>query len=159
MKNLLLFISLTLATVLGSYGQQKYKHVVTQNQAKLLEPSQGATIHPIVAELKMLTSERISFKYSFNVESLSTVLPYLTDLKISALAAALNQPQYMADVMIAALFQIQSSADGTKLEITVTGFPAKYHNFRNAKPDDTWMLSMTRDDSYKEKPEQVVKNK
>lgn len=159
MKRLLLLIVLSVTMTLGSYGQQRYKHVVRQNQAKLLEPMQGAVIHPVVAELKMLTTERVSFKYSFNVENISNVMPYLTDFKISALTAALNQEQYMADVMIGALFQIQSTPDGTALEITVTGFPAKYQKFRNATPEDTWMIGIIRDDSSKGKPEQIINNR
>ena len=44
-----------------------------------------------------------------------------------------------ADVLVAPIVEIQTDANNY-LVISVTGYPATYQNYRNATPDDKWIL-------------------
>ena len=57
-------------------------------------------------------------------------------LKLDAIADALKQSN--ADVLVEPIFETE--IDGTKIRVKVTGYPARYSNFRKMVPTDTLFL-------------------
>lgn len=88
---------------------------------------------PVVADLEV-SQQRVSYTKTFNItgESNSTA-------KNEVIRELLKQ--YNSDVLIEPIFE--STKTGSKLELTVTGFPAKYKNFRTIQKSDIELIETT----------------
>lgn len=108
-----------------------------EHSSRNIEPQQNVVTVPIVADVELLSQEKITYTESFYCPKAD--LGNVDNYKYVALARAIKQ--YEADFMIGALFDVKYIKKGRHLEVTVTGFPAKYKEFRKATPDDQWFLN------------------
>lgn len=106
-----------------------YREVST----RLIEPNQGALVTPLIADMELVSEEKIQpYTEEFGqltCQSLSCVEVY----KKTALLNAAKK--YGADVIVAATIEVETTDSGN-LKITVMGFPARYTNFRKATEKD-----------------------
>lgn len=88
---------------------------------------------PVVADLEV-SQQRVSYSKTFSVtgEVGSTA-------KNEVIRELLKQ--HNSDVLIEPIFE--STKSGAKLELTVTGFPAKYKNFRTIQKSDIELIEAT----------------
>ncbi len=103
-----------------------------------IEPTQNAVIVPLVAELELLSETKIEYVETFVLPVTPQVVQSIDAYKRVALVNA--SKKYNADTMVAALISVLTRSDGNALIITVTGFPAKYKNWRCMTKDDSWLL-------------------
>ncbi len=135
MKRVYKMIMLTVlfATLLTGCRSYSYEERGSRN----VEPQHNVVTVPIVADLELLSQEKISYTESFYCPKKN--LSNIDNYKYMALARAIKQ--YEADFIIGAMFDAKFNQKGRLLEVTVTGFPAKYKEFRRATPDDQWFLN------------------
>lgn len=99
-----------------------------------IEPQHQVVTVPIVADVELLSAEKITYKETFPKADLGNVENY----KYVTLARAIKQ--YNADFLIGAMYDINYTNRRRTLEVIVTGFPAKYKELRKATPEDQWFL-------------------
>ncbi|MBR4774311.1 MAG: hypothetical protein IK010_07780 [Bacteroidales bacterium] len=141
MKKTLILSLLCLAA--GIAAAQNH-HVVSQSQARMLETKMQAVTAPIIAELGEISATKITDTVSFaigHIKDVNTVVAMLPELKQYAVAQYCAANGY--DVIVNALFQVSTNPAGDQLLVVLTGYPAKYKNFRPATRDDTWMVLFT----------------
>ena len=135
--------SVILALILGTsimLAQTKDSVEYLESSARILEPAQSVMVLPLVAEMQVL-SDRISYT---EVESYKnfpvtpSIVTNVPNFKKIALSKATHK--YGADVLIGVTFDVITNDKGY-LEITVTGYPAKYVNFRNATEADVKLVA------------------
>lgn len=66
-------------------------------------------------------------------------LKYVDNFKRTALLNAAKK--YNADVIVGAIIDVETTPQG-KFQVSVSGYPARWINFRNATAADTWMVDM-----------------
>lgn len=144
-----------LAITVSSFAQ--YKHSVQQAQARLLESQFSLLTAPIIGEVGEISAVKIVDSMEFFIGTIkdakTEIVPYLDDYKRYVIAHYCSRHSY--DLILNPLFQISTNADGDKLKVIVTGFPAKYKSFRPATENDKWMMlyfmsGMTTDDRINE---------
>ena len=99
-----------------------------------IEPQHQVVTVPIVADVELLSAEKITYKETFTKADMENVENY----KYMALARAIKQ--YNADFLIGAMYDINYTNRRRTLEVIVTGFPVKYKELRKATPEDQWFL-------------------
>lgn len=132
--------ALLIGMALGSVCATAQKKTSTEidymeSSARYMEPFQTVAAMPVVADLKV-TEGRIAYtekdllkNYSVT-EDLIKIIPGLKSVALCRAAKAHN-----ADVILCPSVDVITTAEG-KLEITITGYPAVYSNFRNATGND-----------------------
>lgn len=145
MKRLIALVLLVAGTGLSIYAQ--HKHSVTQAQARLIESEFSVLTAPVIGELDQISSKKITHKVEFPIgmfkDAQKEIVPNLEDYKKYTIANYCTINDY--DLVINPLFQVSTTANGDKLIVTVTGYPARYKNFRPAKAEDSWMLDFIDD--------------
>lgn len=129
--------ALAAAMLLSGCAMQQLSY--REASTRLVEPNQGAIVTPLIADMELISEEKIQ-PY---VEEFGK-LTYLTLSNIEGYkkTALLNAAKkYGADVIVAATIEVETTDSGI-LKITVTGFPARYTNFRKATEKDAWMVGM-----------------
>ncbi len=113
----------------------------TEAMGRNIEPTQKqVVISPMLADLDILTEERISpYVQVFPYVITPSIIDNIENFKQTALLNAMQQ--YNADTMVAASIMVETTDEGL-LKITVTGYPARYKNFRKFTPEDTWITNM-----------------
>ncbi len=124
---------------------QKESIIYRESDGRNIEPLQNAVIVPLVADLELISQTRIEYTETFEGIITRAVISDIDSYKKLVLLNAMKK--YKADTMIAALININTREDGGALIVTVTGFPAKYTNFRSMTKDDTW-LWLVEDSNY-----------
>ena len=126
-------------------------YTYTSTAARNLEATHEMLVTPLLADVQIQTGGRQVFNkdYFVDVNSSDTWKSQMIDqLKRQALFDFTNEKN--ADVIVGALISAQtvdrnsdgqSDRDGDryKIKITITGYPANYVNFRNAKESDLWV--------------------
>lgn len=133
MKRILLF-TLFVAVSLSAFAQ-KDRLQYQESSARSLEPVHAVMITPLVADMELL-GDRISYTESEAFAGYvitPNVVQDISTLKNIALSRAARH--HNADAIVAATVDVVTNNDG-KLEITISGYPVKYVNFRNAKLED-----------------------
>lgn len=136
MKKFLLFIAV--AMTLSSCGIQT-RTIYREASGRNIEPLQNVVINPLLADLELISETKQTY-----TETSDLVVNYAT--KIEQIDAAKNMAllnaakKYDADTMVAALVSVDTNDDGN-LVITITGYPARYTNFRKMTSADTWVNS------------------
>lgn len=129
-------ILLAIATIVStSLFAQKDKLQYQESSARSLEPSHAVMITPLVADMQLL-GDRISYteKDAFAGYVITpNVVQDISTLKNIALSRAARH--HNADAIVAATVDVVTNNEG-RLEITISGYPVKYINFRNAKLED-----------------------
>lgn len=132
-----------MAVALGSAAiasAQKIDRIETsvdymESSARYMEPSQKMMITPMIADLEVVSgsvsyTETEAFKNYEVTEELTRHVPGFKRIALSRAARA-----HKADVIIGAMVDVITNENG-RLEITITGYPARYTNFRNATSDE-----------------------
>lgn len=134
---------LVVAVALGSAAiasAQKVDRIETtvdymESSARYMEPSQNIMTTPMIADLEVIGgsvsyTETEAFKNYEVTEELTQLVPGFKRIALSRAARA-----HKADVIIGAMVDVITNENG-RLEITITGYPARYTNFRNATSND-----------------------
>jgi hypothetical protein len=136
MKKIIIFSCLLAAVVLSSCSKKTYSYA----EARTVEPTQSVTVVPVVAELEV-SAERITYaeRLSVKVKSLSKLeLQALVEKeKVQIISNAASA--HDADLLVAPVVSVQTDVK-SNLIISVTGYPAKYKNYRSATKEDKWFL-------------------
>lgn len=134
-KKVMLTIAIALlsATIATAQKVERIETTVDymESSARYMEPSQNIMITPMIADLEVIGgsvsyTETEAFK---NYEVTEELIPLVPGFKRIALSRAARA--HKADVIIGAMVDVITNEDG-RLEITITGYPARYTNFRNA---------------------------
>lgn len=158
------------AIVIGSVtiaSAQKIDRVETtvdymESSARYLEPSQSIMTTPMIADLQVIGAsisytETEAFKNYEVTEELIKLVPGFKSIALSRAARA-----HKADVIIGAMVDVITNEQG-RLEITITGYPARYTNFRNATNDDIELVKfgqtviVSGESSVLETPDQQIR--
>lgn len=142
MKRLFLPLLVVFCFATNSFAQSKVETVqrietvkYQESSARNLEPEHLMLLTPLVADLevsptKVSHTETEAFK---NIIVTHKAIENISGMKKVALSRAARA--YNADVMVGTTIDITTNANGC-FEITVTGYPAVYKNFRNATKED-----------------------
>ena len=103
--------------------------------ARNIEPEHQVVTVPIVADVELLSTEKITYSETFTGVDLKNAENY----KYMVLARAIKH--YNADFLIGAMYDFNYTSKRRTLEVIVTGFPAKYKELRKATPEDQWFLN------------------
>lgn len=103
--------------------------------SRYLEPTQAFMTIPVVADLqvskdRITYTEKEAFKDYAVTEDMIDLVPNFKQIALCRAARA-----YKADVILGATIDVITNAQG-RFEITITGYPASYVNFRSAKVAD-----------------------
>ena len=143
MKRLLLLVIsfLLLAAHLSSAQTLESKINYKESSARTLEPNNYIFAAPLIADIQIV-GDRITYteKAAFSDYIVDeNILTYISEFKKVALGRALQE--YNADALVGTLFNVITNENG-HIEISVSGYPAKYTNFRNVTTSE---LSLLRD--------------
>lgn len=100
-----------------------------------IEPQHQVVTVPIVADIELLSTEKIVYTETFSNVRMKDLDAY----KYTTLARAIKH--YKADFLIGAIFDVNYTSKKDRLEVIVTGYPAKYTEFRKATPEDQWFIN------------------
>ncbi len=134
MKKQLLFLAFMAFACLSVHAQNRttdYK----ESSARNLEPLHSVMVSPLIADLQ-ITGDRIVYteKDAFAAYAVTPdIVKFIPNFKKVALSCAARA--HGADAIIGATVDVITNAEG-RLEISISGYPAKYVNFRNATADD-----------------------
>lgn len=131
---------LALLSVLCASAQSRLERVEYQeSSARNIEPQQSVMVAPLIADLEIISSkifhtEVEAFK---NYEVTPAIVQFIPDFKKVALSRAARK--YDADVIVGATVDVITNPSG-RIEITISGYPARYTNFRNATAQDVSLV-------------------
>lgn len=143
-----LTFTLLLAMLAMATYAQKNVHNITQAQARLIESEFSVITAPVIGELGDISPKKIIDSLEFyigNFRDAHDIVANLDDYKRYTIAHYCTKSGY--DLIINPLFQVSTNPEGDKLKVVVTGFPAKYKNFRPATEKDEWMLPFLLNDT------------
>ena len=131
--------------------QQREEHAFEEAITRAAEPEVKVFIQPLIADLQMIEKERQPYGPYTYKNQISRKFDYrrIGKLQKRALYQAVQISD--ADVLIEPLFDSYiDESDPHKLVINLTGFPAKYVNFRNlgSSPDDLEMVRVVYPAAY-----------
>lgn len=136
MKKLLFVIALSIGFVTAASAQKTEVLIdYMESTARYLEPTQSIMTTPLIADLSVVGGQ-ISYTESEafkNYEVTEALIDLIPGFKAIALCHAAWE--HKADMIIGAMVDVVTNDKG-RIEITVTGYPARYVNFRNATEDD-----------------------
>lgn len=124
---------------LVAVAQRDTRVVYQESSTRNLEPDHYMMTAPLIADVvvspqKITYTEKEAYKIfpvtAGNAQQLKEMMP---DLKKIALSRAAKI--YDADLLVGTIIDVITNDEGL-LEITVSGYPAKYTNFRNATQAD-----------------------
>lgn len=105
-----------------------------ESSARILEPEHKMLATPLIADLQV-SDKKINYteKEMFaNLEVTNLLLNNMPELKKIALSRAAQA--HNADILVGTTIDVVTKDD--RLEITVTGYPARYVKFRNVSEQD-----------------------
>lgn len=134
-KLFLLIVLVTGSATLASAQKTQVKVDYMESTARYLEPTQSIMTTPLIADLSVVGgqisfTETEAFKDYEVTEALIELVPSFKKIALCHAARA-----YKADMIIGAMVDVITN-ENRRLEITITGYPAVYVNFRNATTDD-----------------------
>lgn len=142
MKKIIVLSFALFALCSVSFAQSRTTQQVDyqESSARNIEPEQSVVIAPLLADLQVV-SDRITYtekeafaNYKVTL-AIEKSIPAFKQIALSRAARAHN-----ADVIVGAVIDVITNQDGF-LEITVSGYPARYANFRNATRDDLELVA------------------
>jgi len=148
MKKVILLVAAAFVYT-GSFAQ---KVEYEEAQTRIIEPLQDVYVRPMVADIKMIKTERQEYKFQH------AFLPYkkLADMTASDLENARALATYEAarkegaDVIIGATFYLKQHEENGKIsefgvDVTVNGYPAQYvnwHKVGDEPKDKEWVTNL-----------------
>lgn len=136
MKKLILFAAVAAAAVSCVPQRMMYR----ESSGRNIEPSQGAVVTPLLADLELVSDTKQTHVENTGCDVTPDIIAQIDNYKNMALLNAAKK--FDADTMVAAIINVDTDADG-KLVITVTGYPARYVNFRTMTEKDAWISNVT----------------
>lgn len=144
-KSLLLLLAGVLLVNLNVFSQKKDNKgelVFEEATAREAYPNVPVFVFPQICDLEMLVSSRVEygpFEYTLSKDLSSMTNGELANCKTRALQQACKLAG--ADLIIEPLYNTQSFAkDDKHISIKVSGYPAKYINFRKLNSADLEMI-------------------
>ncbi len=141
-----MFLCLILLTALTGFAQKKKtvepQKTLEQAIARSVEPEIKVFIRPKIAEIEMLSTEKMEYgPYKFALKDPENLSQYLIEqLKVIALFRATKEAG--ADILVGSLYDIYILDNDSKtLYIDLSGYPAKYVNFKNIEGEDVNMVN------------------
>lgn len=129
---------------LGAFAQQRSDKVEYQeSSARNLEPVQSVMISPMIADMEVI-SEKIYYTETEafrNYTVTPAIVSFIPEFKKVALSRAARA--YKADAIVGATVDVVTNVQG-RIEITISGYPARYTNFRNATRDDVMLVGQAK---------------
>lgn len=116
-----------------------------ESSAYYLELQGKGFVTPLIGDINV-SNERISFEQVFTnnlteaeVKSGYTpaIVEYMKNYTMTQAAIANN-----ADIIVSPLIDVKTSKDYTTITVKVTGYPARYTNFRNATKEDFELMRL-----------------
>jgi hypothetical protein len=144
MRTTILFAALTVGLlILTSCNRSTYVTSYKSTESRDFEPRQGVVVTPLVADMKVLSQTAVKDSAVFNV-CVSTIpnneiKSWISEYKKEVMSMMLKK--YDADAIVAPLTDVTTTRDGY-MKINISGYLAKYVNFRNATTADTWMVPL-----------------
>lgn len=135
MKKLILF-AVVAATAVSCVPQRM---MYRESSGRNIEPSQGAVVTPLLADLELVSDTKQTNVENTGCDVTPGIIAQIDNYKNMALLNAAKK--FDADTMVAAIINVDTDADG-KLVITVTGYPARYVNFRTMTEKDAWISNV-----------------
>ena len=138
MKRLVIMLALASIAVVA-VAQRDTRVVYQESSTRTLEPDHYMMTAPLIADVivspnKITYTEKEAYKIfpvtAGNVEQIKAMMPELKKIALSKAAK-----MYDADLLVGTIVDVITN-DAGLLEITVSGYPAKYSNFRNATRED-----------------------
>lgn len=159
MKRLLFTLSLAISVTMAGFSAEpeKENRLFEEAYARDEEPATVVYIHPQIADMQMLsTSREVYGPYRFKLQKAGCVMEgELDNDKARALYRATMESD--ADLMIGTLYDSYIvETDDRYISVEVSGYPAKYVNFRPL-PLDTNTNNMIRE-CYTNNPD-AIKNR
>lgn len=130
-------VMLALSIVCAGTVMAQKKGEYRQSQARIIEPKMNVYVKPLIVDLKVLEGQKRveAGPFTFPDKDVTTMsLADLENTKTNALYLAARK--YDADIIVAATFDVRTPENGKGLEITVSGFPAVYSNWRTIEEKD-----------------------
>ena len=159
----LIFLLVIASVSLVSYAQRDTRVVYQESSTRTLEPDHYMMTAPIIADVvvspnKISYTEKESYKIfpvtAGNAEQIKAMMPELKKIALSKAAK-----MYDADLLVGTIIDVITNDQGL-LEITVSGYPAKYTNFRNATREDIENVQEARIATYGQDNTEILrKNK
>lgn len=117
-----------------------YTYDYNESTARNLEPEHIMLTSPVIADLEVSPTrithiEREAFK-DIELDEVTTSESYIENFKKIALSKAAKA--HDADLLVGSMIDVQTIDE--RLVITITGFPAKYVNFRKATIQDANLI-------------------
>lgn len=155
-KVLLLFVGiLTFVTV----NAQKTVTRVQETQARLLDVTSSAYVHPLTVELKVDENKgRVRDVWELTKEQAEIEMH--GDLaNIRSYGVFMSSKKHNCDVIVAATFNFKTSDNGNGYELEVVGFPASFTKWATVTiADYEWIrLEMTQTTDDRDKIKAVIK--
>lgn len=125
-------------------AQQRIEKIDYQeSSARNLEPEHMMLLTPLIADLevsavKIRHTETEAFENIVITQDLLKIMPELKKVALSRAARASE-----ADVLVGTTIDVITNDRG-RIEITVTGYPAFYRNFRKAESSDLEVIRYAR---------------
>lgn len=142
MKKILL-VSLVALAITTGFAQKVKKpenlSTYTESAARNIEPRSGVIVTPLIADMQILRNERVEYSETLPYYVTPEIVSFVPSFKKTVFFHATKE--HKCDALAASLIDVTTTPEGF-LQITVTGYPAKYVNFRNATANDTWMVQM-----------------
>lgn len=142
-RRILLLLAILSCTSVAFAQQRTDKVEYQESSARNLEPVQSVMISPMIADMEV-TSEKIYYTETeaFRNYTVSpAIVSLIPEFKKVALSRAARA--YKADAIVGATVDVITNADG-RIEITISGYPAHYTNFRNATRDDVALVGQAK---------------
>lgn len=136
-----LFTILALAAFAVSYAQKSSTRI-QDTQARLLDVTSNAYVHPLTVELQVIESAgRIRDVWPLTREQAEVEMQG-DIVNIRSYGVFMSSKKHNADVIVAATFNFHTTDDGKGYEIEVVGFPAIFTKWATAKPTDYEWIRM-----------------
>lgn len=148
MKRELMFIIALVASSVA-FGQKSTEFHL--EQSRTIEPIHQVLVRPLVADLKILKTEMVTYPVSWQLQTKKITDISEIDLD-NAIKSALHKAALSdgADILVASTYEVRNHIEKDKkgnslmtemgIDIIVSGYPAKYENWRkfNEKEDLQW---------------------
>lgn len=110
----------------------------TMSDSRSIEPVQNVMITPVVADMQVSDQKvQLTETLPIRLKSVENLDFTVREYKERLIAKVLKTNN--SDVLIGTLVEVTTNGDGF-LVMTVTGYPAKYVNFRSATEADQWKV-------------------
>lgn len=144
MKNSLFIVAVAIAMTSCAVQSQtppmpsNVEHAYYESSVRILEPEQSMLLSPVMADLevsktKVVHTEKAAFA---DIRITQAVIANMSEFKKIALSRAAKA--HNADVLVGTIIDVATV--NKRLEITVSGYPAFYRNFRTATVKDTELV-------------------